>query len=228
MTALREVRKKSYIPIYGVAAVCLIYCLFFPLYKLFHFIILAVLLVLSYFVLSKIFPGTVEYIEEPVTTGNPEHDALLEEGKKAVSEMKRIKDSIADTAVKAKVDRLIELTDKIFADLKDDPNDYKMIKRFSNYFLPTTIKLLNAYDRMSAQGVSGENIDTSLEKIRGMMDTIVVAFDKQLDSLFGAEALDISSDITVLETMMAREGLTNEPTMKAETVTDENGIKLEL
>ncbi|MBQ9858272.1 MAG: 5-bromo-4-chloroindolyl phosphate hydrolysis family protein [Oscillospiraceae bacterium] len=206
---MREVRKKSYIPIYGVAAVCLIYCLFFPLYKLFHFIILAVLLVLSYFVLSKIFPGTVEYIEEPVTTGNPEHDALLEEGKKAVSEMKRIKESITDTAVKAKVDRLIELTDKIFADLKDDPNDYKMIKRFSNYFLPTTIKLLNAYDRMGEINVNGENINATKQRINEILDTTVTAYEKQYDALFANQALDIETDIIVLENMLKKEGLSS-------------------
>lgn len=206
---MREVRKKSYIPIYGVAAVCLIYCLFFPLYRLFHFIILAVLLVLSYFVLSKIFPGTVEYIEEPVTTGNPEHDALLEEGKKAVSEMKRIKESIADTAVKAKVDRLIELTDKIFEDLKEDPNDYKMIKRFSNYFLPTTIKLLNAYDRMGEINVNGENINATKQRINEILDTTVTAYEKQYDALFANQALDIETDIIVLENMLKKEGLSS-------------------
>ncbi len=206
---MREVRKKSYIPIYGIAAVCLVYCLFFPLYRLFHFIILAVLLVLSYFVLSKIFPGTVEYIEEPVTTGNPEHDALLEEGKKAVSEMKRIKESITDTAVKAKVDRLIELTDKIFADLKDDPNDYKMIKRFSNYFLPTTIKLLNAYDRMGEINVNGENINATKQRINEILDTTVTAYEKQYDALFANQALDIETDIIVLENMLKKEGLSS-------------------
>ena len=206
---MREVRKKSYIPIYGVAAVCLIYCLFFPLYRLFHFIILAVLLVLSYFVLSKIFPGTVEYIEEPVTTGNPEHDALLEEGKKAVSEMKRIKESIADTAVKAKVDRLIELTDKIFEDLKEDPNDYKMIKRFSNYFLPTTIKLLNAYDRLGEINVNGENINATKQRINEILDTTVTAYEKQYDALFANQALDIETDIIVLENMLKKEGLSS-------------------
>ena len=206
---MREVRKKSHIPIYGIAAVCLVYCLFFPLYKLFHFIILAVLLVLSYFVLSKIFPGTVEYIEEPVTTRNPEHDALLEEGKKAVSEMKRIRDSISDNAVKAKIDRLIELTDKIFADLKDDPNDYKMIKRFSNYFLPTTVKLLNAYDRMGEIDVNGENINATKQRITEILDTTITAYEKQYDALFANQALDIETDIIVLENMLKKEGLSS-------------------
>ena len=99
-----------------------------------------------------------------------------------------------------------------------------------DYYLPTTLKLLNAYDRMSGTGVSGENIDTTLAKVEGMMRTITAAFEKQLDSLYGAEALDISTDITVLENMMAREGLTEDP-LKAETKKTEedgNGIQLEL
>ena len=58
--------------------------------------------------------------------------------------------------------------------------------------------------------MAGENIDTTLAKVEGMMRTIVAAFEKQLDSLYGADALDISTDITVLETMMAREGLTED------------------
>ena len=71
----------------------------------------------------------------------------------------------------------------------------------------TTIKLLTAYDQMSRQGVSGENITGTMKKVEGMMSTIVRAFEKQLDSLFGDEAMDISTDITVLENMMVREGL---------------------
>ena len=81
---------------------------------------------------------------------------------------------------------------------------------------------------MSAAGVSGENIDSTLAKVEGMMRTVVAAFEKQLDSLYGSEALDISTDITVLETMMAREGLTGQP-LKAEPQTgDGTDIKLEL
>ena len=147
---MREVRKKSVVPIYGVGAVWVIYCLFFPLYKLWHFIILAVLSVAAWLVLSKLFPGKTELVKEPepepepVTTGNPEHDALLREGETAVSEMKRLRASIKEPELQAKIDRLTELTEKIFNDLIDDPSDYKMIKRFSSYFLPTTINLLNS------------------------------------------------------------------------------------
>ena len=204
---MREVRKKSPIPIYGLAAVWLLYCLIFPLYRLHHFIILAVISVIAYFTLSKLFPGTVEYIEEPKTTGNTEHDALLKEGETAVLEMKRIKASVSDTAVKAKIDRLIDLTDRIFKDLLEDPGDYKMIKRFSNYFLPTTIKLLNAYDRMGEINIDGENIRATKQRITEILDTTIAAYEKQYDALFANQALDIETDIIVLENMLKKEGL---------------------
>ena len=86
-----------------------------------------------------------------------------------------------------------------------------------SYYLPTTLKLLNAYDRMSDQGVSGENIDGTMKRVENMMDTIVRAFEKQLDGLFGAEALDISTDITVLDNMMAREGLVDDMLHRTES-----------
>jgi len=204
---LREVKKKSPVPIYGFAAVWLVYSLFFPLYRLWHFIILAVISVIAYFVLSKLFPGTVEYIEEPKTTGVPDHDALLKEGEIAVSEMKRLRDSIADTEIKTKTTRIIELTDKIFQDLLEDPNDYKMIKRFSGYFLPTTIKLLNAYDRMSDIDIDGENINATKQKIAEILDTTITAYEKQYDALFANQALDIETVIIVLDNMLKKEGL---------------------
>lgn len=204
---MREVRTKSTIPIYGFAAVWLIYCLFFPLYRLWHFVILAVVSIAAYFVLSKIFPGKVEYIEEPKTTGNPDHDALLCEGETAVAEMKRIYASVSDPAVKSKISRLIELTDKIFKDLLDDPDDYKMIKRFSTYFLPTTIKLLNAYDRMGDINAYGDNINATKQRITDILDTTIKAYEKQYDALFANQALDIETDITVLENMLKKEGL---------------------
>ena len=101
-----------------------------------------------------------------------------------------------------------------------------------NYYLPTTLKLLNAYKRMGAQGVSGENITGTMEKVERMMGSIVAAFEKLLDSLFGTEAMDISADITVLEQMMAQEGLKKDQVQEAaqaDSATQADGdIRLQL
>ena len=78
-----------------------------------------------------------------------------------------------------------------------------------NYYLPTTIKLLNAYDRMDSQGIEGENIDKSLKSITEMLDAAISAYKKQLDSLFANQALDIETDIAVMNAMLNREGLSD-------------------
>ena len=161
-------------------------------------------------------------------TGDPDVDALLEKGRGMIAEIRAENDRIPDSSLSDKLEKLENLCAEVFRAVYDKPAKAPQIRKFMDYYLPTTLKLLNAYDRMSGTGVSGENIDTTLAKVEGMMRTIVSAFEKQLDSLYGAEALDISTDITVLENMMAREGLTEQP-LKAESSPKEDpDIKLEL
>ena len=89
------------------------------------------------------------------------------------------------------------------------------------------MKILNAYDRKDATGVAGENITGTKEKVERVMTTIVQAFEKQLDGLFGADAMDISTDISVLETMLSREGLAGEK-LEAETIQNADGTDIKL
>lgn len=207
---LIEIRKKSIIPIYIAAAVWFIYCCFFPLYRTVHFVLLVALSLASYLISAKLIPDKIEYVEkpeEPVSTGDEQIDALYNEGREAVAEMRRLKDSIKEPEIQEKIGRIIDVTVKIFDDLLSDPSDYSKIKRFSSYYLPTTLKLLNSYEHLSAQGIDGENISTSLEKISGILDAATAAYEKLLDSLFAKQALDIETDITVMESMLKREGL---------------------
>ena len=145
--------------------------------------------------------------QQAKSTGNPEIDKLILERERALSEMRRLNDSIEDETISAQIDHLEEVTRQIIDQVIQEPKKLPQIRRFLNYFLPTTLKILNAYDRMDAVGISGENIDATKAKVEDMMGTIVKAIDKQLDSLFGAEAMDISTDITVMENLLAQEGL---------------------
>ena len=129
--------------------------------------------------------------------------------------MRRLNDSVKDETISLQIVRLEKFSGKIFDCVKADPKKLPQIRGFMNNYQPTTLKLLNAYDRMSSQGVEGQNISGTMERVESMMSTIVTAFERQLDSLFGDQALDISTDITVLENMMAREGLVDSP-LKAE------------
>ena len=234
---LKKIVHRSAIPLYAVAVTWLLYALLFPLYKLPHFLLAAAAGAVVGIVARLFCRDTVEEVpEEPKTTGNPELDKMIEDGKKAIAEMKRLDDNIADPTISAQIVRLQELSGKIFAQVEQNPEKLPQIRRFMNYYLPTTLKILNAYDRMGEQGVAGENITSTMHKVEGMMDTIIKAFEKQLDNLFGAEAMDISTDMVVLENMMAREGLTDDPlhgaaqpqTEPAGSEPEGGGITLEL
>lgn len=217
---MKKIVHKSAIPLYAAAVTWLLYALLFPLYRLPHFLLAAVAAAVVGVVARLFCRDTVEEVpEEPETTGNEELDKMIADGKKAVAEMKRLDDNIADPAISAQIVRLQQLAGKIFAQVEQNPEKLPQIRKFMNYYLPTTLKILNAYDRMGEQGVSGENITSTMQKVEGMMSTIITAFEKQLDSLFGSEAMDISTDMVVLENMMAREGLTDDPLHK--TVTSE-------
>ena len=236
---MAHIVKKSPWPVYAVGLVWLVFGLFLPLYKLIHFLAAAGLSIAAYLVVQKLCPDKTftvpdpEPEREPATTGSPELDELIRQRDLALSEMHRLNDSIEDPKISAQIDHMEAVTAKIIAHVVEHPRKLPQIRKFLNYYLPTTLKLLNAYDRMDAAGISGANIDGTMGKIETMMDTVATAFDRQLDALFGDEALDISTDITVLENMMAREGLTDDPLHRtaaasAEDTPEDGGITLEL
>ena len=201
---------KSAAPIYIAAAAWGIYALVFPLYRMGHFVIAAAVSLAAYFVGRCFFKDVKEEVEvepEPIRTGNQALDEMIAQGQLAMQEMRRLDDNIKDDIISGQIRKLEELSGKIFDQVKQTPEKLPQIRKFMNYYLPTTLKLLNAYDRMGDAGVAGTNIDGTMGRIETMMDTIVTAFDRQLDALFGDIALDISTDITVMEQMLAREGL---------------------
>ena len=240
--------KRSTIPIYLVGVVWLVFGLFLSLSQPMDYVLCAVISIAAFVVGKAIFPdkhyqmpGQEEPKQEkkekqeakkepepkkpeaPKSTGNPEIDNLIKERERALSEMRRLNDSIEDETISAQIDHLEEITSKIIDQVIKEPSKLPQIRRFLNYYLPTTLKILNAYDRMDAAGVSGDNIDSTKQRVERMM---VKAFDKQLDALFGAEAMDISTDITVMENLLAQEGLAGEG--KTTTKSQGSDVTLEL
>ena len=207
-------RVKSPYPIYAVGGLWVAWALFGPMYRLFHFAVLIALSAALYGLCrGLIWKDTFVTLPDPVPEPKTEEEKALAqlraERDTAISEMRRLNDSIPGQEISAQIDHLEEVTDKIFREVEKHPEKRGQIRRFLSYYLPTTLKLLNAYDRMRDAGVEGANVDGATGKIEAVMAHIVQAFDNQLDALFGAEALDISTDITVLEQMMARDGLTD-------------------
>lgn len=147
-------------------------------------------------------------------TGDKEIDALLDEEEKAIGEMRRLDKAIRDEKVSAQIVHLEDVTSKIVDCIVEKPKKRNQVKKFFSYYLPTTLKLLNSYDRMDELGISGTNIDGTKGSIETLLDTALAAFDKELDSLYGDEAIDVTSDIKVMESMLAQDGLTEDELMK--------------
>lgn len=114
----------------------------------------------------------------------------------------RANDRIADPVLSAKIDRIEEITARIFQVVEADPKKRTRIDTFLNYYLPTTQKLLDSYAQFEQAGVEGENLRQAKQRIEATMDTIGKGFEHQLDELYKSDALDVDSDIRVLETML--------------------------
>ena len=218
--ARKDKKKKAAKAICGFTVAWIIAAAFLPLYRIWGLLMAAAVSAFVAYLLGRSSvqkennagreqvsksAAAPERVEKK--SYGPEIDPIVEEGNRALSEMGRLYMSIKDTEVRKKINELMRITDKITQDAIADPSDIPQIKKFMNYYLPTTIKLLNAYDRMSAQGIEGENLDKSMKNINEMLDAAIEAFKKRLDSLFEDQALDIETDIKVMNTMLAREGL---------------------
>ena len=138
----------------------------------------------------------------------------MDELERTLNELYQLNAQIEDEAVSRRIDRIGALTAGIFRTVIDNPERENDVRKFMNYYLPTTLKLLKSYDLLENQSYQGENIAASRKKIENVLDMLVEAYEKQLDRLFKNDALDIATDIDVLETMMAGDGLSEKGQMK--------------
>ena len=134
---------------------------------------------------------------------------VIEEGTVFIDQIKKSNDAIQGEEISAKISKMEHITRKIFSRVEQQPELVSELHKFIGYYLPTTVKLLNAYEELEEQPIQGANILSSKREIEGTLDTINQAFENLLDSFFQDTAWDISSDISVLQTMLAQEGLTN-------------------
>ena len=132
-----------------------------------------------------------------------------EEENAVLAEIRAVNDAIAHEGLSAQIDRIGVITAKIFDYQKSHPEKSPQLHSFLSYYLPTTLKILRAYAQLEAQGIEGENITAAKQRIEGMMDKVVEGFEKQLDRLFQGDALDITTDVQVLERMLAKDGLSS-------------------
>ena len=209
---MKKVRLKSALPLYGAAVLWLLMGLLTPIYKLWAILLTLVLSAAGYVVLSKLFPGRTAEVEARVQSGDEAVNRKIEEGRKLLKSIHASNEAILDEAISARIARMEAAAAKIFAVLEKDTSKKDQVRRFMTYYLPTTDKLLTRYRELESGG-AGENVLQAKKSIENSLEMIAVAFEKQLDALYSDSALDIETDIQVLETIIKSEGHSDSATL---------------
>ena len=150
--------------------------------------------------------------EEPKTDSQLQQ--VLDKGNAFIAEIRRCNDDIPGAEISEKISRMELIVQKIFDRAQKHPEIIPDLQKLMDYYLPMTVKLLNAYADMDAQSIQGENIQNAKREIEQSLDTLNQAYENLFDSVFMETALDVSSDISVLHTMLAQEGLTEDELTK--------------
>lgn len=224
-------KKRSALPIYAIGIVWLLYAGKLNTFQ--GILSCAVVSAIVYAILRIVLPGKktdeppkaaapeqpqpkqAEKKPEPQPEPEPEEklppelQSVIYQGKRAIADIRRLNDEIPDERISAQIDLIERLTAQIFDCVRKNPKKLSQIRQFLNYYLPTTIKLMEQYVTLQNQSLKTENITEGMQKIEDLLDKVIIAFQRQLDALFEADVVDITADIRVMEQMMASEGLTN-------------------
>lgn len=147
-------------------------------------------------------------LEESKQAQLPEEcQKVLSEGRAYIRYIQECNDDIPGEEISAKLTRLELIITRIFDEVEKNPSLAGDLRKFMNYYLPTVRKLLDAYRELDKDPVPSENMQKTKLEIEATLDTINQAFENLLSSFFEEKAMDISSDITVLHSMFAQEGL---------------------
>ena len=222
-------KKRSALPIYAIGAVWLLYAKKLDSFR--GIVSCAVVSLIVYAILRIVLRG--KKTEEPPKAAEPEQpqpqqeekkpepqpepeeklppelQSVIYQGKRAIADIRRLNDEIPAERMSAQIGLIACLAAQIFDCVRQHPEKLSQIRQFLNYYLPTTIKLMEQYVTLQNQSVKTENITEGMQKIEDLLDKVIVAFQRQLDALFESDVVDITADIRVMEQMMASEGLTN-------------------
>ena len=141
------------------------------------------------------------------TTGDAAVDSLILRGQQLLEQIRSENDRLPEPEISEQIDTIESIANQIFKAVIEQPKKAPQIRRFMDYYLPTTLKMLVAFRRMEEGNVTGESADNARQRIRESLDMVIEAFNKQLARLYEDDALDITTDIDVLETMLKQDGL---------------------
>jgi hypothetical protein len=207
-TKYEKRRVRSAIPIWIAASVWALAALSLPLYRIWAIIVTALLSAVMAGIAVLLLPRETKNVAVPFASGNTELDAMVNEINRAMSMVDEDREALngAYPETEEKMADITETMTLIREDIIKDTDDIRLIRRFMNYYLPMTIKLCDKYVFLADQQ-SGPNVETTRRDIEDALGVVRSAFRKQYDALFANDALDISTDVKVLEAMISRDRL---------------------
>jgi len=214
--------KAYVISFIAMGVVVVLYSLIFKLYRWQHYLIAAGIALLVGRVIFIMAQGLDTSKEAPVQqpipkTGDAAVDSLVDRGQELLAQIRKENELIPDVDLTDQMNRLDDVANRIFHTVAEQPQKAPQIRRFMDYYLPTTLKMLSGYRKMDERKVSGKNAEETRAQIREAMDTVLKAFDKELDALYQDDMLDLSTDIDVMETMLRQDGLIDSGIQEAQS-----------
>lgn len=205
----KQIEMRSALPIWVAAGVWLIAALILPMYNILHLAGIGLVSLGAALLVKKILPKETKLVEIPVNTGNRDLDETVTQINEAAAALNEVAQRIAAAKPETarRLENIVKTVGKIRDALVEFPADLSKVRQFLNYYLPTTQKLADKYATLTAQETDSQNIRETALSIEGALAQVDDSFIRQLDALFADDALDVSTDISVLETLLARDNL---------------------
>lgn len=207
MSKWEEKQVRPVLPLYLAALAWPLASLVFPPYTLVNLALAAACSAAVYAAARHFCPMRVVRTLVPYATGSEDVDAMLAGIEKNLDALHALNDAIPDAKLSAEMDRMERAGRGILQAVEANPDKAGQIDRFARYYLPEVVKIMAAYARMEQGGIKGDNADQIQSEVRSNAATMATAFENQLDSLYSAEAMDISTDIQVLDTILKSQNL---------------------
>ena len=207
MNKWEEKRTRPVLPIYLAALVWPVGALLLPAYRLSNLLIIAGLSLAAYGLGNKLCPTRVIRKQVPYATGSEDVDTMLNGIAANLDALHKLNEAIPDPQLSRAMDRMEKAGRSIAAVVEKTPDKARSVDRFARYYLPEVVKLMGTYAALEQNGVRGENAAQIEAELRRNAETTATAFENQLDALYSAEAMDISTDIEVLDSILKSQNL---------------------
>lgn len=207
MSKIIRTQKPSVLPCYAAALVFLVLCAVLPVYKLWALAAALAAAAAAFLAAGRVCPPhTVEH-EVPFHTGVDDVDAMLADIQQKLDRLHELNEALPDPDLSAAMDRMEKAGRTIIEVVEATPGKAKGVRRFANYYLPDAVNILEQYAKLAKQGVRGENAASIRSEVEHNAASIATAFENQLDALYASESMDLSADLTVLQSIMQSQGL---------------------